>query len=90
MNTTLYHTGIDTVVTTLPTYTLGTGFENLRYAGSSNFTGTGNNAANLIDGAGGNDHLHGGAGNDVLDGLTVIREAIGSQVTREPTRSCSA
>jgi len=42
--------------------------ENLAYTGSGNFTGTGNAAANRIEGNGGNDKLSGGAGNDVLVG----------------------
>jgi Ca2+-binding RTX toxin-like protein len=71
--------GIDTVLTTLASYTLGQNVENLTYLGSANFTGTGNAWANvIIGGAGndtissssGNDTLIGGAGNDTMDGGT--------------------
>jgi Ca2+-binding RTX toxin-like protein len=51
--------------------------ENLRFTGTGNFAGTGNNAANVITGGagadtlsglGGNDRLNGGLGNDFLNG----------------------
>ncbi|RZJ44652.1 MAG: tandem-95 repeat protein, partial [Brevundimonas sp.] len=60
--------GIDTVRTTLSTWTLGTNLENLTYAGTGAFTGTGNAAANVITGGAGDDILIGGAGNDTLIG----------------------
>ncbi|WP_119300552.1 calcium-binding protein [Dongia deserti] len=60
--------GIDLVKTTLSSYTLPGHIEKLRYAGSSNFSGTGNNLANRIIGGAGNDRLSGGAGNDTLTG----------------------
>ncbi len=61
--------GIDTVRTTLASYTLGSALENLTFTGSVNFSGTGNALANQITGAIGNDTLNGLAGNDTLDGL---------------------
>ncbi|MDQ0474839.1 beta strand repeat-containing protein, partial [Labrys wisconsinensis] len=71
--------GSDTVITTLAGYTLITGVENLTYAGTGAFTGTGNSAANVLTGGSGNDvlsgsggadTLNGGGGNDTLDGGT--------------------
>ncbi|GGB94156.1 beta strand repeat-containing protein [Pseudoduganella buxea] len=58
----------DMVETTLATYTLGQNVEDLRYAGTAAFTGTGNAANNYLHGAGGNDKLTGNAGNDGLIG----------------------
>ncbi|HYE27641.1 MAG TPA: calcium-binding protein [Allosphingosinicella sp.] len=58
----------DEVRTTLAAYTLGANVENLRYTGSGNFTGTGNELNNYIYGAGGNDTLSGGDGHDTLTG----------------------
>jgi Ca2+-binding RTX toxin-like protein len=69
--------GHDTVLTTLTHLTLLGNLEDLRYSGTSAFTGTGNDAANVIEGnvgndylvgLGGDDTLIGGAGNDVLSG----------------------
>jgi Ca2+-binding RTX toxin-like protein len=69
--------GIDTVRTTLVSYTLGQNVENLTYLGTANFTGTGNAWANIMTGGTGNDTLSagsandtliGGAGNDTMDG----------------------
>jgi Ca2+-binding RTX toxin-like protein len=60
--------GIDTVLTTLGSYTLGANVENLTYLGTGNFSGTGNTSANVITGGIGNDVLSGGAGNDTLIG----------------------
>ena len=60
--------GKDTVVTGLGSYTLIANVENLKYTGSAAFTGTGNAAANKIEGSSGNDTLSGGAGNDTLKG----------------------
>ena len=45
--------GTDSVQTLLASLTLATNVENLTYTGSSNFTGTGNAAANVITGAAG-------------------------------------
>ena len=60
--------GVDLVRTTLASYTLADHLENLAYAGSANFAGTGNNLNNAITGGAHNDRLAGGAGNDTLAG----------------------
>ncbi len=60
--------GTDTIQTTLSTYTLATNFENLQFVGSSNYTGYGNDADNVLTGALGRDTLTGGAGRDTLRG----------------------
>ncbi|WP_166430628.1 right-handed parallel beta-helix repeat-containing protein [Polymorphobacter arshaanensis] len=69
--------GLDKVKTTLSSYTLGTGVEDVAYGGSGSFTGIGNALVNTMTGSsgvdklygmGGNDFLLGAAGNDVLDG----------------------
>jgi len=60
--------GTDTVRTTLASYFLGLELENLAFIGSGNFKGTGNAAANVIDGGAGNDSLDGGLGADLLRG----------------------
>ena len=66
---------IDTVLTSLSSFTLASNVENLSYTladwvtpGSGDFTGAGNNAANKIVGGDGNDNLLGLNGNDTLDG----------------------
>jgi Ca2+-binding RTX toxin-like protein len=56
------------VKTTLSSYTLGSHIEKVSYAGSGNFSGTGNNLNNTLTGGAGNDWLSGLAGNDVLAG----------------------
>ncbi len=60
--------GVDTVETTLNAYALRDNFENLIYAGSGNFSGTGNALANTITGGSGADILTGGKGDDFLIG----------------------
>jgi serralysin len=60
--------GTDLVKTTLASYTLGAHVEKLSYAGTGNFSGTGNNLGNAITGGAGNDWLNGGTGNDMLTG----------------------
>ncbi|NJC42275.1 Ca2+-binding RTX toxin-like protein [Brevundimonas alba] len=60
--------GVDTVETTVQTYTLKTNFENLRFTGVGSFTGTGNSADNFIVGGLSNDVIYGLAGNDILSG----------------------
>ena len=62
--------GMDTVTTTLASYTLGLNLENLTYTGANAFTGSGNTQDNVITGGGGNDVLNGGGGNDTLIGGT--------------------
>ncbi|MBR0869584.1 type I secretion C-terminal target domain-containing protein [Bradyrhizobium tropiciagri] len=59
--------GHDTVLTTLTQMTLRDNIEDLRYSGSGNFNGTGNDLDNFIQGNVGNDHLVGLGGNDRLD-----------------------
>ncbi len=62
---------IDTQVTTAhDSYALAAGVRDLFYAGSGNFTGTGNSLANRIVGGTGNDVLRGNGGADVLEGRT--------------------
>jgi Ca2+-binding RTX toxin-like protein len=62
--------GIDTVRTTLSSYSLAalSNVEHLAYVGSGAFTGTGNAGSNALTGGTGNDLLNGGAGNDTLNG----------------------
>lgn len=60
--------GIDTIYTTLSSFDLGTNVENLRFIGSGNFVGTGNELANRLVGGAGADTLVAGASNDQLDG----------------------
>lgn len=60
--------GTDTVFTTLNTYTLGNTLENLYFAGTGDFTGTGTSLANQISGDDGNDRLDGLGGNDSMTG----------------------
>ncbi len=62
--------GTDTVRTTLNAFSLASllAIENLAFAGTGDFVGTGNNLDNVIDGSTGNDTLNGSAGNDTLNG----------------------
>ncbi|HMP56918.1 MAG TPA: calcium-binding protein, partial [Novosphingobium sp.] len=60
--------GVDTVLTSLNSYSMPTDVENLTFTGTGNFRGDGNELANVISGGAGNDTLDGGAGNDTLDG----------------------
>ncbi|MGF6092986.1 peroxidase family protein, partial [Pseudomonas sp. 18173] len=60
--------GIDTVWTSLASYTLGANIDNLFFGSSGNFAGIGNTIDNALVGGAGNDVLIGGAGNDVLIG----------------------
>ena len=71
--------GYDWVYTTLSSYTLGANLEYLKFIGTGDFFGTGNergnklyggSGADTLVGAGGNDHLDGGAGTDVMAGGT--------------------
>src|SRR4030095_4191757 len=60
--------GTDTVLTSLASYTLDSNVENLTYSGAGDFTGHGNELANTLQGAAGDDPLDGGAGSDTLIG----------------------
>ena len=62
--------GIDTIITTLSTYSISakSNIENLIYSGISNAILTGNTLANSITGGSQNDSLKGGLGNDILTG----------------------
>lgn len=60
--------GVDTVLTSLASYALGANLEILTYTGSDNFSGSGTNTGNLINGGAGDDNLKGLDGNDALNG----------------------
>ena len=61
--------GTDTIQVSLNTYTLtAANVETLTFIGVGDFTGTGNDENNTINGAGGNDTLGGAGGNDTLNG----------------------
>ncbi|MBX5236955.1 M10 family metallopeptidase C-terminal domain-containing protein [Rhizobium sp. NLR22b] len=60
--------GTDTVRTNLASYTLAANVENLSFAGTGPFAGTGNNLDNSITGGAAADTLSGDAGNDTLNG----------------------
>jgi VCBS repeat-containing protein len=59
--------GHDTVYSSV-SYTLPTNVEDLHLLGDKNLDGTGNSAANWIEGNRGNNELRGGAGDDLLQG----------------------
>ncbi|NOT15754.1 MAG: calcium-binding protein, partial [Methylotenera sp.] len=60
--------GIDTVNTTLTTYSLLNNIENLTFTGAGDFTGRGNSGGNVLTGGGRNDVLIGNAGADTMIG----------------------
>lgn len=60
--------GHDVVLTNRSRLTLATNVEDLSYLGAGSFTGIGNDSANAIFGAAGDDVLSGRAGDDALDG----------------------
>jgi serralysin len=60
--------GIDTIYTTLSSFTLGSTVENLTHNLNTTFAGTGNDSANIIMGNNFADTLNGGLGNDTLTG----------------------
>ena len=79
--------GTDLVKVTADSYVLADNVEYLTYIGSGNFSGIGNDLANKLTGAGGNDTLDGGAGADQLTGAGgddvfrfIIGEANGDKV----------
>ncbi|RZT10670.1 Hemolysin-type calcium-binding repeat-containing protein [Duganella sp. CF402] len=61
--------GLDTVRTSLASYTLGANLEALQYSGDSDFYGMGNASSNIITSGEGNDTLDGNGGGDLLTGL---------------------
>ncbi|MBY5592404.1 RTX toxin, partial [Rhizobium leguminosarum] len=71
--------GTDTVRTNLASYTLADNVENLSFAGTGTFAGTGNNLDNTITGGAATDTLSGGAGNDMLDGGAGADSLIGGE-----------
>ncbi|WP_261335072.1 M10 family metallopeptidase, partial [Rhizobium leguminosarum] len=71
--------GVDTVRTSLASYTLAANVENLSFAGTGTFAGTGNNLDNTITGGAATDTLSGGAGNDTLDGGAGADSLIGGE-----------
>ncbi|MBB2710841.1 UNVERIFIED_ORG: Ca2+-binding RTX toxin-like protein [Rhizobium etli] len=71
--------GTDTVRTALANYTLGANVENLTFAGTVTFAGTGNNLDNTITGGAAADTLSGGVGNDTLDGGAGADSLIGGE-----------
>ncbi|MGF6553712.1 Ca2+-binding RTX toxin-like protein [Pseudomonas sp. S30_BP2TU TE3576] len=60
--------GIDTVWTSLASYTLSANVENMFFGGSGNFAGTGNELANMLVSGAGNDLLIGNGGADTMVG----------------------
>ncbi|MGZ2412033.1 Ca2+-binding RTX toxin-like protein [Sphingomonas sp. F9_3S_D5_B_2] len=60
--------GYDVVLASSATYTLGANVEALIHDGATDFTGSGNDLDNYLEGGSGDDVLSGGAGNDILDG----------------------
>ncbi|MGH8347006.1 MAG: peroxidase family protein, partial [Pseudomonas sp.] len=60
--------GIDTVWTSLASYSLSANVENMFFGGSGNFAGSGNVLDNTLVGGAGNDVLIGGAGADTMVG----------------------
>ena len=60
--------GVDTVNTSLSTYSLPFNVENLNYTGGGSFNGAGNSLTNSITGGSGNDTLDGAGGGDTLAG----------------------
>jgi Ca2+-binding RTX toxin-like protein len=60
--------GVDTIRTSLLSFTLKVGLENLTYTGSGGFSGKGNAAANILTGGDGDDRLESVGGNDTLIG----------------------
>lgn len=65
--TELANEGIDTVETSLSTYTLGANVENLVYTGSGTIVGTGNALDNRFWGGAGADRFNGSSGYDTID-----------------------
>ena len=60
--------GTERVYTTLNSYSLGAHVENLTFVGTGSFNGTGNDAANRMNGGDAGDTLAGGGGDDSISG----------------------
>ncbi|WP_228126839.1 beta strand repeat-containing protein [Candidatus Viadribacter manganicus] len=60
--------GVDLILTSLASYTLGNNLEDLTYTGAGAITARGNGLNNVITGGNGADNLDGAAGNDTLIG----------------------
>ena len=73
--------GIDDVKTSLAAYTLTANVENLTFTGAGNFTGTGNDLANVIIGGTATNTLYGGTGDDVLSGAHGVNALFGGDGT---------
>ena len=73
--------GTDTVKTSLATYALGANVENLTFTGGGDFTGTGNDLANLIIGGASINTLYGGIGDDTLSGANGVNALFGGDGT---------
>ncbi|KQO86660.1 hypothetical protein ASF36_24695 [Methylobacterium sp. Leaf90] len=76
--------GVDTIRTTLASYTLEANVEDLLFSApptspTTAFTGTGNELSNIIIGGAGNDELRGLGGIDVLVGLTGNDTLVGDE-----------
>jgi Ca2+-binding RTX toxin-like protein len=86
--------GTDTITTGLASFTLAVGIENLTFTGTGDFTGTGNDADNIIVGGAGNDtldgkrgadHLFGGAGDDTFifeDAGVIVDDSSGNDTIK--------
>ena len=66
MVTELTGEGADRVISTGESYTLSDNIEELDLSGPDAVSGTGNDAANVIEGSGGANVLDGAGGNDTL------------------------
>ena len=77
------HAGLDTVQTTLSSYTLGANVERLVLTGDAAQSGVGNDLNNVLIGNGVQSTLHGGAGADTLiatGGVSVLTGGEGADV----------
>jgi serralysin len=80
-----FNGGVDTVRTSLSTYTLGNQIENLTLTGTGAQIGTGNGQANVLISNGFRSTMDGGLGNDTLvsnDGIETLTGGGGNDVFR--------
>ena len=75
----------DTVTTAATSYSLGAEANKLAYSGTSAFTGSGNDLANVITGNVGNDTLYGALGNDTIRGGDGNDNLLGDSATLTTT-----